>query len=95
MRGSAVAEFSEFRQQVRQTISRPVAQPANRLGNIESGWFQCRVEPVRERQIVISGIVFPEGGARSLGIPMIEIGVGVFIGAVESEYELLAEWPAG
>jgi len=39
--------------------------------------------------MVILGIVFPEGRARSLGIPMIEIGVGVFIGAVKGEDELL------
>jgi hypothetical protein len=44
-------------------------------------------------QIVIFGIVVPEGRARSLGIPMIEIGVGVFIGAVECEDELLVELP--
>ena len=33
--------------------------------------------------------------ARSLGIPMIEIGVGVFIGAVEGEDELPVELPPG
>ena len=39
VRGSAVTESSEFRQQVRQTISRLVVQPANRLGNIELDWL--------------------------------------------------------
>jgi hypothetical protein len=34
VRGSAVAEGSEFRQQVCQAVSRLVAQPANRLGNV-------------------------------------------------------------
>src|SRR5262249_28973840 len=82
-RGAAVAEGGEFGQQVCQTISRLVAQPANRLRNIEPGWLQGRIKPVRERQIVIFGIVFPEGRARPIGVPMIEIGAGVFVGAVE------------
>ena len=38
-RGSVVAEGSEFKQQICQTISRLVAEPANRLGNIEPGRF--------------------------------------------------------
>ena len=37
VRGSAVAESSEFRQQVCETVVRLVAQPANRLGHIEPG----------------------------------------------------------
>ena len=44
---------------------------------------------------MIFGIVFPEGRARALGIPMIEIGVGVFIGAVEGEDELSVKLPPG
>ena len=39
VRGSAVAEGSEFRQQVCQAICRLVAEPANRLGNVELGWL--------------------------------------------------------
>jgi hypothetical protein len=54
-----------------------------------------RARKTRERQIVIFGIVFPEGRARSLGILIIEIGVGVFVGAVKGEDELLVELPPG
>ena len=45
--------------------------------------------------MVIFRIIFPECRSRPLGIPMIEIGVGVFVGAIEREDELLSELLAG
>ena len=87
--GPLIAVGCQFRQQARQTIGRFVAQPAHRLGNIEPGWLQGRIESVREREIVIFGIVFPECRTRPLGIPMSQIGIRVFIGAVKRQDELL------
>jgi hypothetical protein len=50
---------------------------------------------VGEREIVIFGIVFPERGARALDVPVSQIGIGVFIGAIEGKDELLADSPPG
>jgi hypothetical protein len=44
-RWSAIAVGCQFRQQVRQAIGRFIAQPANRLGNIQPGWNPRRRHP--------------------------------------------------
>ena len=54
LRRSAIAVGCQFLQQARQTIGRFVAQPTNRLRNIQPGWLQGRIESVRERQIVMA-----------------------------------------
>jgi hypothetical protein len=95
LRRSDIAVPCQFRQQARQTVGGYVAQPAHGLRNIQPGRLQGRIESVRERQIVIFGIVFLECRPRPVGIPMIQIGIGVFIGAIKREDELLGEALAG
>ena len=90
-RRAAIAVGCQFRQQARQTIGRFVAQPTNRLGNIQPGWLQGRIEPVRERQIVVFEVVFLECRTRPVGIPMVQIGICVFICAIECKDELLCK----
>jgi len=91
LRWSAIAVGCQFRQQARQTIRRFVVQPTNRLRNIQLGWLYGWIESVREHEIVIFRIVFLERRAPAIGIPIIQNGIRIFIGAVKREYELLSE----